>query len=251
MDYLLDIGLSKSEAALYVYGLSQGEFTVAAAVKGTGIKRATVYYALNQLVADGLAVESKSGKLLFYRMAAPETLTDYISLKTGKLAQKAANLSTILPLLRSSGSTETSQLRPLRHFTGAAEVRSALDIALFCSSRRWDIIAPIHNFVASSNKQYIKYFQRIREEQGISSRTLWEGKKSGPDLALRDIISRKPRYLPRRYHGAFGGMMILFDDKALLIGSDRQPEAILIQTSSVVELLTVLFDSLWQQAEKP
>lgn len=247
-DYLHEVGLSNSETLLYLKGLELGKSGVARLCAETGVKRPTAYHALNQLVAKGLATETKDGKELRYVMAKPEEIETYIQGRIGDLGKRASQLDGLLGLFPTTSTSIKTNGTPARTFVGDEEVKRALDLALYCSSRRWDIIAPVQNFIAKNDKGYIRYFKDTREAQGITSRSLWEGKLSDKDLSLRDIISRKPRYLPRKYAGTFSSMLIVFDTKVLIVGLQ---EATLLQDESSYQMCSMLFDALWSVSDKP
>lgn len=247
--YLGEIGLSPSEITLYMAGLGLGTCGVAQLVTQTGMKRPTVYYALNELVAKGLTRETKVGKELSYVMVPPSEIGVFIRSKIAELSEKERRLDQFLPLFpREVTSPLASQVH---QFTGKDEVRQLIDMALYCQQKRWDIIAPKDNFIAGSDDAYIAYFKRTREAQGIVSQSLWEKKLTGRELNIRDIISRKPRYLPKEYQGKFKSMIILFDKSVALIGSSKSQEGLLIRSRDYYDILSVLFEAMWSKADKP
>jgi sugar-specific transcriptional regulator TrmB len=250
-DYLRQIGLSNSEIALYLAGLTLAEATVNALVQATELKRPTVYHGLAALVTKGLATEVKEGKELRYTMLPPDQIEGYIQGRVGQLQQQATVLEQILPLFPTMPATEGPKSAIIRRFSGQEQVRALIDQALHCKGRHWDILAPRQNFIAESDPAYINHFKRVRKERAIQSCTLWEGKWEEGTISLADVMHRKPRYLPHAYDGRFKAMMIIFDKKVAFIGSYQQQEAILIESPEVVELQTMLFEALWAQAKKP
>lgn len=248
--YLKEIGLSPSEASLYLAGLKLGETGVNELVSQTGTKRPTAYHSLNALVAKGLANERKTGRELVYIMRPPTEITGFIRAKIGDLSEQDRQLAEFLPFFPKQSVLSEAKLS-VHQYRGEAEVRRLIDIALYCRTKRWDIIAPKDNFIASSDAAYIQYFKKTREAQGIVSRSLWEQKLGRGELNLHDIISRKPRYLPQEYIGRFKSMMILFDDSVAMISSYKQQEGLLIECSEYYDLLKILFEGLWIKADKP
>ncbi len=248
--YLQQIGLSPSEVTLYLAGLKLGETGVNELVFHTSIKRPTAYHALNALVTKGLANETKTGRELVYVMRPPTDITGYLHTKIGDLSEQERQLAAFLPLFPKQSVQSDTKLS-VHQYHGEGEVRRLIDMALYCQRKRWDIIAPKDNFIASSDAAYIQYFKKTREMQGIVSRSLWEQKLGRGELNLHDIISRKPRYLPQEYIGRFKSMMILFDDSVAMISSYDQQEGLLIESSEYYDLLKILFEGLWIKADKP
>lgn len=248
--YLDEIGLSPSETTLYLAGLRLGKTGVKRLVNETGVKRPTAYHALNELVAKGLAKETKEGRELVYSMSPPSEITGYIHSMIGDLSAQERKLEELLPLFPSSISSTKAEAS-IREFSGREEVEHLIDLALYCKKKQWDIIAPKDNFIAGSDMSYIEYFKKTRSTQAIISRSLWEEKLSRRQLNLRDIVSRKPRYLPKEYRGTFKSMMILFDTSIALIGSHEHPQGLLIESAEYHALMQILFDGMWVRGEKP
>jgi predicted transcriptional regulator len=249
-DYLRDIGLSSSEVALYLAGLKMGEVGVQELVAKTGVKRPTAYHALNELVSKGLADEKKQGKLLSYVMRPPADITGFLHDKMSSLSEQERLLDQLLPLFPKQSFLAPQSDLNVYQYSGEESVRRLIDVALHCRSKTWDILAPRNNFIAHSDQAYIDYFKRVRMQQGIESRSLWEEKLPQRELKLRDIASRKPRYLPKAYKGKFQSMMILFDKSVALISPYEQQEGLLIQSAQYHNLLSILFEAMWVQAEK-
>lgn len=249
-EYLQSIGLSGSETALYLSGLKIGETGVQELVSRTGIKRPTAYHALNELVSKGLADEKKRGKNLAYVMRPPADIAGFIHSKMSDLSEQERKLDQLMPLFPKPSFLSPHSELSVRQYAGEESVRRLIDVALHCRGKTWDILAPRNNFIAYSDKAYIDYFKRVRIQQGIASRSLWEQKVSQRDLRLQDVATRKPRYLPQAYRGKFQSMMILFDNSVALISPYEQQEGLLIQSGEYRNLLGILFEAMWAQAEK-
>lgn len=246
-DFLLEIGLNKSQARLYLAGLKLGSSKVSQLMTETGVKKPNIYVALDGLVENNLALESKVGKELIFTMEQPSALSDYVAVQAQQVAQKGSRLGEVIESFPKT-KTNPKPSSPAKHFLGEEKIKKAIDIALSCQSRHWDIVAPVDNFIARCDKSYIGYFKKARRGQRITSRSLWESKFADKDLTLSDLISRKPRYLPEKYKGNFSGMMILFDKKVLFVGLSQAELIIDPDTYSVCNLL---FDSLWSVSQKP
>lgn len=246
-DFLREIGLNKSEAKLYIAGLELGSSKVRTLMDATQIRKPNIYHALNGLVAKGLADESKSGKELWYVMKPPQEIEHFVDAEISKFSQTASQLDEIVQFFPKP-KREKSDHAISRQFVGDKAIKTAIDLALFCESKHWDIVAPIDNFIAQSDKSYINYFKTTRKKQSITSRSLWESRFAEKDLTLADLISRKPRYLPETYKGKFSGMMILFDKKVLFVGLGQ---ADLLTSQDIFSVCNMLFDSLWSVSKKP
>jgi sugar-specific transcriptional regulator TrmB len=96
---LRDLGLHKTEAAVYLFLLENGQSSPAQIAKGTGILRTNAYHVLEQLEAQTLIRAHKIGKRKVYLARDPESL--YQSLEI-----KRETISRILPDLRGLYATQ-------------------------------------------------------------------------------------------------------------------------------------------------
>lgn len=85
---LEEVGLTDTEARIYLAGHAVDSITVQELGVSTGVKRPTIYHALRTLSEKGLVTEhERSGKSAF-RMEAPGRLLSWIEEQKGALAQK-------------------------------------------------------------------------------------------------------------------------------------------------------------------
>lgn len=248
-NYLQEIGFSPSEGILYLAGLKLGKTGVNGLIKYTGMKRPTAYHALNELVAKGLADETKVGRELVYVMCPPSDIAGFIHSKIGNLSAQERKLEQFLPLFPVHSVLPDTELS-VYQYAGEEGVRRLIDMALYSRTKRWDVIVPKDNFITSSDIVYIQYFKKTWRAQEIMARSLWEEKPSVRQLNLRDILGQKLQQLPKECRGRFTSMMILFDDSIAMISSYEQQEGLLIQSKEYCDLLTILFEGFWNKAEK-
>lgn len=247
--FLSDLGLSATEQQLYLAGLETSEATVDWLIQKTGINRTTSYHALGTLEQKGFCHQSKQQGRLVYVMSEPADLEAIIKSRENTLSQQKLQLQKLIPFFPSKETTD--EHIQTEQFTGEDGVKQAIEKALYCKSRQWNIIAPKDNFFSQVDKTYARYFMQTRHERGIQSRTLWETNKSMDSLSLKDLRERKPRYLPPEFSKQFKSVVILFDNKALFITSKAKQTAVIVHSREIVQTLSVMFEALWSLAEKP
>lgn len=249
INLLNNLGLTQTEQKIYLAGLKSSEAGVSELVNSTGINRTTAYHALDTLTQKGFAKESKIQGQLAYRMTAPLELIDNIKFQQNKLDKQIDELQILAPMFPSAGTNApTTNIEKFETIEG---VKAAIEKALYCRSRKWNIIAPRDNFFSQVDPSYAQYFMATRRERGIVARTLWETPAAKQDLSLSDLVMRRPRYLPPTYKGKFKSVIITFDDKALFISSAVNTGAVLIQSQEIIDTLNVMFESLWLSAKTP
>lgn len=242
------LGLTSSEARLYVAGLGHPGVGVHELSRLTNMKRPTIYHSLHVLEQKGLVAKKGTGRRLVFVMQSPERLRDTLDEEERVIDAKRNVLESLLPLLTRSLGT-ASPVTQVQHLEGIEGMKTLVDEAMYCKSRTWNILAPKRNFFSDMDPEYGKKFLATRKGRGIVARTLWER----PDMAhmpkrhltAEELQDRHPRYLPEAFRGRFSSTMILFDDKVAFLSSFRAQQGILLQSQEVADLLTMMFDGLW------
>lgn len=247
--FLSDIGLTATEISLYVAGLRAGAATVSELAKQTGIKRTTTHSALSSLESKGLVGTHLQTGTTTYVMKDPNLIEQSISEKIETLKNQRLDFINLLPLLtdlsaQGSGATEVST------YTGFAGVKTVVDTALYCASRRWKIISPERNFFSEGGREFGEYFIRIRKQRGIKAKSLWESsfvqKRTFDETAF---TFRDPRILPKSVEGKFKTTVIIFDSSVAFISSVGEQTAVLIKSPEISATMEIFFDGLWDSAK--
>lgn len=243
---LAELGLTRTESAVYRAGLARSPASATELSRTTGIKRPTVYHALETLMTKGLAAKKGSGARLAFTMAPPSTLKSLVDRQIDRLERRKASIDALAPLLSKQVASAPVDVA---HYEGVEGVRAVVEEALYCKSRRWEIIAPKDNFFAQFDRDYARYFLETRSRRGIVARSLWE--KGLPRHVLNDeeLRLRNPRWLPDAVKGAFRSLIILFDDKVAIVSSYDALSAILIRSEEIRATFKAMFEALWQTAE--
>lgn len=247
---LQDLGLSETEATVYVAGRRRGSAVASVLAQDAGVKRTTVYHALRTLQEKGLVTTSTlDDQVDSFSFLSPETLTHYIEREQAELEQKKKSIAKILPFL---GQLEdrAEYVSMARQFLGEEGVKAAIDEALYCKNKRWDIIAPGNNILHKFGDEYAKYFLDTRVRRKIIARSLWEKDTIRRQLNPLEITTRNPRFLPKHMQGKFRSMAIMYDDSILFISSAKKPKAVIIQSEEYNLIVCLLFEGLWEISEQ-
>ncbi|MDB5170354.1 MAG: TrmB family transcriptional regulator [Candidatus Saccharibacteria bacterium] len=249
MDHLIPqleaLGLGTTESKLYLAGLSYVEAVGASELqKRTGLKRPTIYHNLSLLASRGLVAKASSMNSTLYTFSSPAQLERGVEAEVRAAKSKMRNLAHLLTELESVQPASTQTL--VKHFEGIQGIKTVVDMALFCKTPQWRIIAPVDNFFRAFDERYAQYYLVTRKRHNIKSRTLWESPApNGRELTSQEISDRQPRYLPEVMRGQFAATTILFDNKIAIITSLDEQSAILIESAEVSSLFGALFEGLW------
>lgn len=236
---LRQAGLSKSEITVYLAGLQTGAVGSAVLVEAIGLPRVTVQLALKELVQIGACKSvPHNGRSFMYEMLPPSSLKVH-------LGQKIQDISAVIDQLDRIVITPESHMVQAREAYGQLEVQKLLELALQCKDREWRIIAPRKNALTYMPQSYIQHFKQTRKTRQITSKTLWESQFKDTDINLRELLMRKPRFVPES-SGKIPAMLIAFDNSLLSIEGGKQPSAVLIESPQAVKTFQIVFDLAWQ-----
>lgn len=250
---LQKLGLTPTEAQLYLAGLSHPSGSSAQALtKETGLKRPTVYHALETLIQKGLVSKKGTEARRVFLMTAPEHLEGLLDSRLAALEAQKQELASLLPLLTSRMGSVSGETIDVKQFEGIDGIKMVVEEALYCRDRKWDILAPRTNFFSEFDKTYATYYLTARKQRGIVSRSLWESPHDplNPTAPISKEVrqERNPRYLPSQLTGTFSSVLILFDDKVAIISSLTSHTAVLIQSKEIHKLLSAMFEGLWMSS---
>lgn len=238
---LAEAGLSHSEQEVYLAGLQTEGQTSAELVIKTRLPRPTVLAALKELRGKGVCdVHRRDGRSFLYVMQPPQLLKAQL----GKQIRYLDGLMDQLDHIELAAHEALS----VRSSEGQAALEELLELALRCKSRRWQIIAPRNNAIAFMPADYIKYFKQVREQRQIQSQTLWEPTSKGADLGIKDVLMRKPRYIPKNIGQKIPSLMLAYDDMLLAVDGTTHPSTVLFQNKAVVATFQLLFEMAWRSS---
>ncbi len=243
-DTLRSLGLTDTETKIYLTGLNYQAIGVSELVKQTSINRTTIYHALSTLEEKGLTAKKGTGTKLLFIMTKPEGIENLLNEKIKLLEKQRVEVNAIIPLLMSEANFSDTKVNVL-HYEGIEGIKLAVEDALYCRSRHWDIIAPIKNFFSEFDENYADYYLETRKMRGLTSRSLWERKTIRRSLSVAELKERDPRVLPEIMHGKFNSVVCIYDDKVLLINSLKDLSAIMIQSKDVHDTMAAIFEGLW------
>ncbi len=248
---LVGMGLTHTEANIYLSGLAAGPLTIQELAQKTKIKRPTIYHAIKTLADKGLVMEKKSGNKSRFAMSAPENIRGLLELQKEKIEERARGLDKIIPLLASMQSTDQKDGISIVQYDGIDGMKTVMDIAFYCKSKHWEIIAPLKNFLRDYDKEYATRYLNARKYHGITARTLWEfTMPEQRELSKEERDSRNPRFMPVAMQGKFNSMMILFDDKIAIFSSYKTLSAVLITSKELHAMFLAMFEGLWEFSEE-
>lgn len=177
--YLQEIGLSESEAKVYVALLQVDNDSVLDLSKKTGINRTTVYLILESLAKKGLIGEMKVDKKVRYQAESPERLVTYTDNQKAILEERSKRLMDIVPQLKSI-QRDSGERPVVKYFEGREGIISSLE-SLFSDNDfggTIHMVYPKDEFEGLFTEKEMEKYRAIRIKKDIKSKSLYTTRKA-------------------------------------------------------------------------
>jgi sugar-specific transcriptional regulator TrmB len=236
---LEQLGLSKTEAKVYLALLSLGSATGSEIAEKADVFRRNAYDALNKLIERGL-VSSIIKDKTYYSVAPPEKLQDV-------LKEKEDSLEAILPKLHDLY-THPKIRQKVFVFEGREGIKTVLN-EIIKEGRDWLAFGS-----SGASKQvfgdWVDYWERMRAKAGIKTKIIMDdnpaGRKRGKKIAGFGLARAKI------YAGPFASPVSTYvfgNRMAFVFWSEVQPLAILVDNKEIADATRKYFNALWKVAK--
>lgn len=235
-----EAGLNDNEVRVYEACLRLGKSTASRIAERSRVPRTTAYDVIHSLMEKGLVCCVKQDNVSFFEANTPEALISSLDEKRELLSSVLPEFKKIKPV--ASGSVAES-------LSGAAGIKTAMEDVLaekkpalaFCSDRN------LRNLF----KIYVPQFIKKRIEAGIFIKVIAED-TSHARKALKEKDKgelRETRFIPN-FDLIPCTVYIYGDNVALLNTNPDEPSAMLVRDKNIAATLKLLFELLWEKAEK-
>ncbi|MBN2101602.1 MAG: hypothetical protein JW716_01885 [Candidatus Aenigmarchaeota archaeon] len=169
--HLEDVGLTKSEAKVYLALLELGASTTGPLVTLSKTADSKIYVVLEKLVSKGMASSFKRGGVRLFKAAPPNQILSYLKEKKSSIEKQEQMMTSVLPFLSSlAGSREEEKESAV--FSGPKGMKAAFaDVIDSLDGGETVCILGVHSFGEKFKRLGIN-FHRNRSEKGIKVRFL-------------------------------------------------------------------------------
>lgn len=234
---LQNAGLSENEAKTYVAALELGETTVDRIAKKSGVKRTTVYLAVETLGEKGLMSHYKSkGKTIYYA-ENPKKLRN-------KLEEKTNAIDKILPQLLSI--TNLIDKKPvIRYFDGKEGIKEVFkDILAFAKTE-------IHVWYSDSFTDHLEdefvfgYYIPRKKQKKIWTNAIQPDNEYFRNLTKnnQDQLRRSKLIDPKYFDITVE--ILLYGDNKIAVMSFAESFALIIESKEIHASLMSFFKTMW------
>ncbi len=230
---LLHIGLTMTEAKLYVMLLELGKAQAGILSRKTGIHRRSVYDALERLIKKGLASYIKENDKRYYLPTDPKRVQEIID-------EQKNEVYDILPGLQARF-MEQAQKQETVFYRGKEGIKTIFEDQIR-DGREVYIIGASHQ-AKELLRFYLPHYTDKRIKKKIKLHALYAGEKHTAAVPLAEV-----RYLPATF--ASLASTSIYGDKVAIVVWMQEPVGILIKQPEVAKAFKNYFELLWKMGKK-
>ncbi len=247
-ELLEDLGLTKSEIAVYFALLELGSSTTGPIIKQAKIASGKAYLILDKLLQKGLVTFVISSGVKHYQAKDPERLLDYLKEKELSLKKKEEQLRKIIPSLKTQ--FEEKKYKPIAEvYEGVKGFKTFYEWTLK-ELKKGDTVN-IMGVPKKANERFQAYlleWNKRRIAKGIKLRIIynWDNKEFGEKrkaLKLTEV-----RYMKQQFETP--AWIDIFKDYVVTINVHGNPVCFLIKDRNSAESYQKYFDIVWKQSSK-
>jgi len=236
---LKEFGLTDKEIKVYLACIKLGTALVQDIAKKAGTYRTYTYEILKSLKEKGLvSYIIKSGKQ-YFEVARPEKLLNILKEKKQKIQKLMPQLETLYKSVVDKPKIEIYEGKEGIKTVIDDLIKTKKDISIYGSTRKQ--LRLLHFYFPNYIKRRVKAKTRIR--------VLTEHTKATEELKKKDKTElRETRFFPRGIEPPTATN--IYGNKVAILSLEKELLGIIIESETIARTQRMIFDMLWQMAEK-
>lgn len=243
---LMELGLSKNEATLYLAALNLGPCTASTLASRSKIKRPTAYLALENLIKLGLVKETFVNKRKTFVAERPGALEKLTKRMRRKVIDSEILVEKIVPSLNTMIGARLEE-PTVAFYEGINGVKNVL-LDVSASKYPWYLFGAsgqmIKNFDPEDIAEIMEEGSKLRKLAGLPKIKLIT------DKAIRSLPKFGRQYPTQEIkileQGVTASSALIISEDKLVILNFSQPFAAVIKSVEVVEVLRLMYDLIWK-----
>ncbi len=234
---LQEIGLSNTEAKVYLALLELGSALAGEITKKSEVNRTNVYDALERLIEKGLVTYVISANRKVFEPVNPEMLREILKEKQEKLSSAMNELQL---------KYKTSRIKEeATIFKGKKGIKSIFEDIL--KEKKNLFVYGAESRFADMFPDYQKHWNDRRAKLGIKVKMIYNEKVKKRKIEEKlKLLTMK--FLPKHYE--FPSTVMIYDDKIVTIVWTELPFGFMIRSKEAVKSNKNFFDILWDIAKE-
>lgn len=235
--FLEDIGLTKTEAKVYMTTLDLGSALAGTISQKAGIHRRSVYDALERLIEKGLVSFITKNNRKWFEAVEPNRLLEIAN-------EKINNLKQIMPRLELKHGTAKEKQEAV-FFKGKSALKTVFDDQITEKKTIYVVGASVE--ASDILKYYFTHYDKKRKANRIPIKMIFpEDSRKSP--MLKNVPLSEIKFLPQKYISPVGTN--IYGDRVAIVVWTEEPVAILIKNKDVAEAYKRYFNFMWERAKK-
>ena len=248
-ELLQKLGLTDSEAKVYLALLKIGEFTSKGAIlKEARIAPSKVYHILDKLMDKGLVSTITKNNIKRFAAAPPERIKDYLAIKKQELAEEEKTAEQLLPRFQSlyQAFREKTTAEIFIGWQGLETVYSTVLTGLKKGEYAY-VLGASQGVNPEKTKRFFLKYGVIAHRKGITVKTIF-------NATARQYVADMEKEANTTFNKKFlfkttPVEIAVAKDVTAIVMLKAEPIVILIRDKETAESFVTYFEELWKQAK--
>ena len=246
---LQKLGLNEHEAKVYLASLGLGPSSASQIAEQTGIKRPTVYLALENLIKHGLVSESFAGKKRLFIAEKPQKLEKLTKRMRRRVVDAEILLESILPGLIKLPKQYSSEPQ-VTFYSGIEGMKNVMLEVSACKSSWYFFGSGAKILYKLTNLKRLDVLEEawaLRQHEDrpkifiISDSGVF---KLGKGWEKTKTPWREMKILPNMINAGSG--FIIYEDKLVVLSLEGKPFVAVIKSKEAVEVVKIMYQLIWK-----
>jgi len=231
-ELIQEIGLTETEARIYLDLLKNGSSLAGNISRNTGIHRRSVYDAIERLIKKGLVSYIKTNNRRYFEAVEPKRLIEI-------LKEKEEKINAIIPKLEILKNMAVEKKETL-FFRGKQSLKYVFDDQII-NGKEILIFGDSVNVNEILSYYFLKY-DRERVKKNIKVRIIFD-ETARKNKELKSIPLSKIKFIPRKHLN--NTSIYIYDNNVSIVVWSNEPKAILIKEKNIANTFRNLFEFVW------
>jgi sugar-specific transcriptional regulator TrmB len=238
---LLESGLEERQSKVYAASLMLGPDTVQHIAEQSGVKRATTYLVIDELMDMGLVFESRRGKKKLIVAKSPEMIKQNLELAEAEIQKQKENFKNNLSDIKSMSRISTAP--SIRYYSGK-NATSTINAYLTRKASRNELVYSMGDSdeVLKADPDIVKKGVERRKKKNIKTKVIYSGSIDMPN-------NKDGRQSIRSDSKILGSLQIQKEVMTVMTNEGPDSVAIVIEGEKIVAPLRQLYEMAWEGQE--
>ncbi len=239
---LRSLGLSDSEAQVYLASLDLGAASVQDLAKKAGVSRVTTYAVIEHLMARNLMSSVEKGKKTLFMAESPERL---VAVMTTRLQEMKATLNEVEDSIHELKLVQRGTKPVVRMFEGEEAFRAVFEDMVTTRPEEIDEFGNLDEVRKHVPKELsIKHLDKTLKN--TKRRLIYTtARLEDPSTESRSFTT----FLSQKNYPCLGDVVIYGKNKVALSSLGPKPVSVIIESEVITEMMRSLFSLAWKQVK--